>query len=159
ALPARGLATGEVIDWLLWWDNMLLAALRPHLPEALLLIAIRDPRDMLLDWLAFGAPAPFAIESPRIAAEWMARLLAQLATLHEQDLFPHRLLRLDDLIDAPQALADTLAAALDTPLPAAPAALGPKRFAPGHWRAYTQALAEPFALLTPVARRLGYPED
>lgn len=158
ALPARGLADGEAIDWLLWWDNLLLAALRPHLPQALLVIAIRDPRDMLLDWLAFGAPAPFAIQSPQIAAHWMAQLLAHLASLHEQDLFPHRLLRLDESIDAPQALADALAAALDTPLPAAPAALAPKHFAPGHWRAYAQVLAEPFALLTPVARRLGYPE-
>ena len=27
-----------------------------------------------------------------------------------------------------------------------------------HWRNYAQALAEPFALLTPIAVRLGYPE-
>jgi hypothetical protein len=31
-------------------------------------------------------------------------------------------------------------------------------FPAGHWRVYAKALAEPFALLTPVARRLGYPE-
>jgi hypothetical protein len=29
-------------------------------------------------------------------------------------------------------------------------------FPAGHWRVYAKALAEPFALLTPVARRLGY---
>jgi hypothetical protein len=31
-------------------------------------------------------------------------------------------------------------------------------FPAGHWRVYAQALAEPFALLAPVARRLGYAE-
>jgi hypothetical protein len=31
-------------------------------------------------------------------------------------------------------------------------------FAPGHWRAYAEPLANAFAALTPVAVRLGYPE-
>src|SRR3546814_14776680 len=30
-LPARGVANGEVIDWLLWWDNALLPMLRTQL--------------------------------------------------------------------------------------------------------------------------------
>ena len=38
ALPARGIDDGQVFDWLLWWDNALLHALRPHLPEAVLMI-------------------------------------------------------------------------------------------------------------------------
>jgi hypothetical protein len=37
-------------------------------------------------------------------------------------------------------------------------ALGPQRFAFGHWRHYAKPLAEPFALLTQVAQTLGYPE-
>ena len=157
ALPRRGIGNGQVIDWLLLWDNVLLRALRPHLPEATLLIAIRDPRDMLLDWLAFGAPAPLAMTSPTVAAHWLATLLNQLAALHEQDLYPHRLLRLDEAVDDPQALSTLVGTALDLELPVAPAgALGPKRFPAGHWRAYADALAEPFRLLTPVARRLGY---
>jgi hypothetical protein len=41
----------------------------------------------------------------------------------------------------------------------APASVGPAHFAPGHWRNYRQALAEEFAALTPVALRMGYPED
>lgn len=157
ALPQRGLADGQAIDWLLWWDNALLLALRPHLPEGLLVIALRDPRDMLLDWLAFGAPAPFALASPKAGAAWLAIMLDQVAAMHEQDLYPHRLIRLDEIVDNPQALADGLGAALETPLPVPlPSALGMKRFAPGHWRAYAEALAEAFALLAPVARRLGY---
>jgi len=158
-LPSRGIADGQVVDWLLWWDNALLLALRPHLPEATLLIAVRDPRDMLLDWLAFGAPAPYAMKSPIGVAGWLAVVLNQIAFLHEQDLFPHSLLRLDEIADDPRALAEALGAALHTPLPVPPPAVpGTEHFAPGRWRAYAQALAEPFAMLTPVARRLGYPE-
>ena len=40
----------------------------------------------------------------------------------------------------------------------APPAVGPPHFPAGHWRHYAKALAEPFALLAPVAKRLGYPE-
>lgn len=158
-LPQRGIADGNVFDWLLWWDNALLAALRPHLPEAVLMIALRDPRDMLLDWLAFGAPAPLAIESPEAAARWLAQTLAQIAYLHEQDLFPHRLIRLDGIEHDPAAIAQAAGGALDiTVPPVAEAAFGPRRFASGEWRQFADALGEAFALLHPVARRLGYPE-
>jgi hypothetical protein len=157
ALPQRGVGNGEIIDWLLYWDNALLQALRPHLPEATLLLALRDPRDMLLDWLAFGAPLPLAIASPTAAAQWLASVLHQVAALHELDLFPHQLLRMDDAINDPQALAALVGATVGLELPVPPAsALGTLRFPAGHWRAYAEALAGPFALLTPVARRLGY---
>jgi len=155
--PARGYLEGHIIDWLVWWDNALLLALRPHMPEATLLIAVRDPRDMLLDWLAFGAPAPFALTSPQSAAGWLAVVLNQVATLHEQDLFPHRLLRLDDSINDPGAVAAAINTALETNVPA-PASFGQAHFPAGHWRDYAEALAVPFAMLTPVAKRLGYPE-
>ena len=68
ALPARGIPDGQIFDYLLWWDNALLLALRPHLPEAALVFAVRDPRDMLLDWLAFGSPAPFRLETRQFLA-------------------------------------------------------------------------------------------
>ena len=159
ALPARGVGDGEIVDWLLWWDNALLLALRPQLPQARLLLAIRDPRDMLLDWLAFGASAPMRIESPLLAAQWLARQLGQFAELHQHELYPHALIRLDEIADDGAALARVVADALGTPLPAPPAgALGPAHFAAGHWRNYREALAEPFARLTAVAVRLGYPE-
>ena len=157
ALPRRGITDGQVIDWLPWWDNTLLLALRPHLPQGQLLVALRDPRDMLLDWLAFGAQTPFAMASPLAAAGWLAAVLHQIAALDEQSLYPHRLLRLDDAIGDPQQLAALLGSAINTALPA-PAGAAPGAFPAGHWRAYAQALAEPFALLAPVARRLGYAE-
>ena len=158
ALPARGISDGNVIDWLPWWDNALLLALRPQLPEAVLMIAVRDPRDMLLDWLAFSAPAPFALASLPEAAAWLAGVLEQVAVLHEQGLFPHRLLKVDDSMDDAQALAAAAGAALEIEMPVPAGPLGTPRLAAGRWRAYAQALAGPFAQLAPVARRLGYPD-
>ena len=37
--------------------------------------------------------------------------------------------------------------------------LGPDRIPAGRWLAYREALAAPFATLTPVAVRLGYRQD
>ena len=159
ALATRRVDNGNIFDWLLLWDNALLLALRPHQPEALLLIALRDPRDMLLEWLAFGSPAPFALESPLVGARWLAQVLEQVAELHEKDLFPHHLLKLDEVADDPVALAQCIVDAMQIPLTAAPArSLGPQHFAPGHWRTFAGPLAEAFAVLTPVAVRLGYAE-
>ncbi len=155
-LAQRSVDSG-VIDWLLWWDNALLRALRPHLPEALLLFAVRDPRDALLDWLAFGAPAPLALDGLDAAAQWLAALFEQVADLHEQDLFPSRLIRMDDIKDDAGAVAQALGQALGVQLPVPPSS-GARRFPAGHWRHYAQALAGPFAALAPVAVRLGYPE-
>jgi tetratricopeptide (TPR) repeat protein len=157
-LQARGIGgDGAVIDWLPWWDNALLLALRPQLPAARLLVALRDPRDMLLNWLAFGSQPLLAIESPLSAARWLAAILGQVAALHEQDLQPHRLLRLDDA-DGPGALFDTLNVALDTDLPVPSQRHLPGPWLPaGRWRVYAEALAEPFAELHAVSQRLGYP--
>ncbi|RPE80051.1 tetratricopeptide repeat protein [Vulcaniibacterium tengchongense] len=158
ALPARGVRDGAVFDWLLWWDNALLLGLRPHLPEAVLMVALRDPRDMLLDWLAFGSPVPYALASPEAGAAWLAKVLGQVAELHERDLFPHRLLRLDEIAQDPAGIAQAIGEALQVRVAPAPAPLfGPPRLAAGRWRAYAEPLREAFALLAPVAQRLGYP--
>lgn len=160
ALPARGIRDGNIFDWLLWWDNALLLALRPHLPEAVLMVALRDPRDMLLDWLAFGSPVPLALPSPDEAARWLAANLAQIADLHEQDLFPHRLIKLDDIAQDGKAIAQAIADALQIQVAIAPSELfGPAHFEAGHWRRYRDSLGDAFDLLTPVAQRLGYPAE
>lgn len=160
ALPGRGVADGQIIDWLLWWDNALLPVLNEHLPEALVIIAVRDPRDMFLDWLAFGATAPMRMENPVLAAQWLARQLEHLAAVHEQAAQPHALLRLDQGGEDQAQLASALGEALEVELPVPSAgALGPNRFPPGHWRNYQTPLAAPFGVLTPVAVRLGYAES
>ena len=161
AVPGRrpGIpASVPVADWLLTWDNALLHGLRAALPEARLLIVVRDPRDMLLDWLAHGAPVPIGVRDLMASATWLASNLEHVADLQEQDLFPHRVLKLDDVADEPQALAQALADALGLHMRAVPRDTIVPRFPAGHWRAYAEPLAEAFAVLTPVARRLGYPE-
>ena len=158
ALPARAVG-GAVIDWLLWWDNAYAAVMREALPGATLVAVLRDPRDMLLNWLAFGSSTPFALASPQVAAEWLAASLQQLADLHEQDLVPHHLLRLDDISEDPAAIVARLREALGIELPEPPAGyFGAPRFRAGGWRDYADLLAGPFATLAPAARRLGYPD-
>lgn len=160
ALPSRGIKPDQMCDWLLWWDNTLVTALREHMPEAMVLVALRDPRDMLLDWIAHGAPAPFALESPEVGARWLAKVLDQVAELHEHNLIAHRLLRMDGVENDMAALAGMLAHALEISLPAvAQGRFGPDRMAAGRWRDFVEPLGDAFALLTPVAVRLGYPQD
>ena len=60
--------------------------------------------------------------------------------------------------DSPKAVAAGMSEAMQWELPA-PDSVGLMRFPAGHWREYAQVLAEPFALLAPVAVRLGYPEN
>jgi tetratricopeptide (TPR) repeat protein len=157
-LPARGAPSGNAIDWLVWWDNTLLQALRPQLPQGYLLVALRDPRDMLLEWLAWGAPSMMAIPSIDVAAAWLAAALEHLAVLLEQQAYPATVIRIDGIEHDPRRLATALGEALggtQLPAPALAAIVG---FESGHWRKYAQALAGPFAALTLVAVRLGYPE-
>ncbi len=157
-LAQRGLANDTVIDWLLWWDNALLWALRPQLPQGRLLAVVRDPRDMLLDWIAYGAAVPLAVTSLTEAAEWLARAMTQLATLQEQDLYPLMVLRIDDVGNDPRAMAVLLQDVFGVRIPPAQA-IGTPRFPAGHWRAYRDEMSSAFELLTPVAVRLGYPEE
>lgn len=161
ALPARGVADGMIIDWLPFWDNAFLKVLRPLQPGALLVIALRDPRDMLLEWMAFGSVMPFALASPDEAALWLARQLQHVLALHQNEWQPHRIVRTDHAIADVEAFAGDVGGALGLEQILVPpaAALGPQRFAYGHWRHYARALAEPFALLQDVAQALGYPAE
>src|SRR5690606_3263063 len=159
-LPARGIANGEVVDWLMWWDNALLPMLRTQLSHARVLIALRDPRDMLLDWIAFGAPLLLQVQSPLQMAQWLARHLEHVAVLHESSPILYALLKLDDIHADGAGIAAMLGGALGANIATPPdGVLGSPHFAAGQWRDYATVLAEPFAALAPVARRLGYPDN
>ena len=157
ALPLRTAHAADPVDWLPWWDNALLRVLRGALPEAKLLLVLADPRDMLLDWLQRGTYVRYGIPSQAAIAAWLAGVLEQLADLVEGGLAPHGLVRIDAVADDAQALAGAVADAFGQAMEPVEMT-SPGRYPPGHWRHYAQALAEPFALLTPVAVRLGYPE-
>jgi hypothetical protein len=154
-LPMRQIEDGNIIDWLPNWDNAWLHALRAALPEGLLILALRDPRDMLMDWLANGGYLEYTVESPLEMAQWAAPRLAQLADLIEGDLYPHRVVRMDGLEDAGD-ITRVVADALGTEL-AVPDMHGPTRLPAGHWRAYRDVMGDAFEALAPVAARLGYP--
>lgn len=158
-LAQRGITDGRVIDWLAWWDNALLHALRPRLPQGMLLLVVRDPRQMLLDWLSAGAAIGYRLDDPLTAARWLATQLDQLAELMQQGLYPH--IRFDpDVadIDDVQAQCEALGQAIGAQLlPAGP--FRATRLPDGHWRAYCGTLDAAFAALQPVSVRLGYPAD
>ncbi len=157
ALAGRGAHPQVVFDWLPFWDNAYALALRPHLPEAGLLIALRDPRDMLLDWIAFGSPMPLRLEDTVEAARWLATQLEQVADIEAGEVIPFRSIRMDDIAQDPRAIAQALADALALQVPIAPPqAYGPVRLPAGHWRRFDGVLGEAFAVLGPVAERLGY---
>ena len=158
-LPARRIQ-GALIDWLLWWDNAYLDITRAHLPHAELLMVVRDPRDMLLNWLAFGSPVPFRMGTPEEGAAWLAQGLEHIVVLAEQELQPLLLLRTDEAGNDPRALSATLAQLLGVELPVPPPQLfsDQYRFPAGNWRRYNGVLGAAFAALTPVAVRLGYSE-
>lgn len=157
-LPSRGLdeAAGP-IDWLPWWDNALVHAFRNALPEALVLFILCDPRDMLVDWLQRDSYIRYDAGTPMQIAVWLAHVLEQVASVAESGAVSNRVIRVDEIADDAAAVADATGQALGIELSPAPA-LGPGRFAPGHWRNYAEPLAGPFAALSAVSRRLGYPD-
>lgn len=158
SLPLRGVDGDAVIDWLPFWDNGLLYALRPALPEGRLLFVIRDPRDMLLDWIAYGSAAKIGFPGVTESTAWLARALDQIAVLSEQNLYPHLVVRIDTTLEDPEAMAQLLSQAFNTHVPPT-ATLGPQRLPAGHWRRYRGVLADAFAVLSPTAVRLGYPQE
>ena len=161
AQPSRGVNDGIIIDWLPYWDNALLKMLRPLQHEAIVLIPLRDPRDMLLEWIAFGSPMPFGIATPTDAALWIARQLQHVVALHQNKLQPHAIMFTDHAMADVEAFAAEIGGALGLEKIRVPPAtvLGTQRFPFGHWREYSKALAEPFALLSEVAQTLGYPAE
>jgi tetratricopeptide (TPR) repeat protein len=155
-LATRGIQDQHVIEWLVWWDNALLRALRPHVADAGIVFVVRDPRDMLLQWLARGSPMQFALPSPLLAAQWMGTVLAQIAETAARPLFRTVLIKLDGIESDAAAIRARLGEALETEVALAPVATD--ALPSGHWRRYAEVLAEPFAALAPIAKVLGYPE-
>lgn len=148
-------ADATVVDWLPRWDARLLALLRQAMPGTRLIVVERDPRDALLNWLAFGWLPGIGCSDVAAAARWLAR--AQRHLQHGAGLDDPRRLH----VDADAVLADpaTGGAGLSAFLGLGgllrrgpelaqadqwPGGL-PSRFPAGHWRHYASVLAEPFA--------------
>ena len=155
-----------VIDWLPRWDARLAPAVRRALPGSKLIVAIRDPRDMLLNWLAYGSPSGFTFPGILAASNWIAMSLVHLGWLSDHPLLDLCLLQVDDIDDGAPHVAEQLQRFLrltETPSTILSDRLKsaqgghPSRLPAGHWREYRDVLAEAFNRLTPMAERLGYP--
>lgn len=156
-LAERGQTKAQVIDVLPHVDAEIFSAL----PHSRLVVALADPRDMLLNWLAFGSAQRFAVLPLTHAASWLAQGINLVLDLQQSTPERIHLLRSDALdADPLAALAEAAGFwALETSpsqfMPVNPGALA-QHMSLGQWRAYSDVLAEPFAILAPVAARLGY---
>ena len=117
-----------------------------------LIVVLGDPRDLLLNWLAFGAPQGWSAADPLAAAQFLAQTLQQFEALRRDSALPIHLVRAEELATAPERVAAELSAFLALPTPLQPDALiAPIRegfsnaFAPGHAAQYADALREAFA--------------
>lgn len=145
----------QVIDWIPVLDARVLPAVKRALPGVRLLLAVRDPQDMLLDWLGFGWSEGFSMPDPLAGARWL-RLAAAHLELAAQ-LLPTLRVDPDALLsgdgeDVRRGLAGFLGRDAIEPGPLARAALKgrgglPVSFPSGHASHYRELLSEAFATL------------
>lgn len=164
-IAALGLDPAQCVDWLPQWDDYTGAALSGTRFTAVLI----DPRDALLNWMVFGSAQAYQFPpNPEVAAHWLNETFGAVASRLENDAGSAALIRIDAIDTDADAIALQLQQAL--PLESLPSAetlaqpvlaLGglPNQFPSGHWRHYREAFAPAFAVLTPVAVRLGYPAE
>ena len=148
-------AGAPVIDWLPYLDARVLPALKRALPGVRIIQVQCDPRDALLNWLAFGANAKLLMRDPMEAARWLKTELAHQALALE--LLPSRRIDAEAVLADPQgaqgnALAEFLGLQSLQPGPLTRAAEKNRRgmpmaFEAGHARRYRDALADAFAAL------------
>jgi tetratricopeptide (TPR) repeat protein len=157
-----------VFDWIATLDARLVPVLQHALPGTRLLAVLRDPRDMLLNWLAFGAPAGPSFGVASACAHWLASQLEHLLFIRDVLKLPTHIIDMDRFDSAPTAELKAIATFSDLPTaPSAEPALKqrtgpgglPTLLPAGRWRVYRNELDEAFAVLAPVAERLGYHDE
>lgn len=157
SLRARGLDLDKpLIDWIPRFDARFLLVARHIMPGTRIIVVDSDPREAMLNWLAFGW-LPFAGMSDfDNCVDWLARATGHLRFAATQNVVPVL------VVDADKVLADPASAGAELArfvglesLHAGPlgksfeTGLGgmPTRFAKEHWQDYAEALAGPFAKL------------
>jgi predicted Zn-dependent protease len=148
-----GAGEAQVVDWLARWDARFLPLIRQAFPGATLVIVERDPRDLLLNWLAFGWMPGFALRDPPAAARWLNAANAHLSRCDKVDGIRVVRVNADALLADPVGQGKALAAALGQEQlhPGTPQlGLGGLSIGlpPGRWQAYSDTLGMVFAELT-----------
>jgi predicted Zn-dependent protease len=160
-LADRGLDPATVVEWIPNWDERLAG----RLPGSRLLALVRDPRDLLLAMALDGAPQNYQVPSFDIAAAWLVQALEPLVQRVEAGDPSVLMLRTEDVDRDPHGALDRIGAFFEFERPAGaewseprPRGLGgiPLGLPDGRWQGYAEALAGPFAVVAPLAARLGY---
>lgn len=153
----------ELVDWLSAWDARISVPVKAVFGSLPLILALDDPRETLLNWLAFGSRAGWAAPDPLAAARWLAIQLEHLIATAKHSGLPVVALNSTELIEDPQSCGRKLGTVLKR-LPLLPGAryaaeVKPvrtmaSRFPPGEWKRYAQLLEAPFAEFDALAREV-----
>jgi hypothetical protein len=120
-----------VFDWIATLDARLLPVLRLALPGTRLLAVLRDPRDLLLNWLAFGAPAGPTFNDANASAHWLASQLEHLLFARDVSQMPIHIIDMDRFDADPASALKAIAEFAGLPtVPSAEPALA-RRTGPG----------------------------
>ncbi|MGH8116837.1 MAG: tetratricopeptide repeat protein [Rhodanobacteraceae bacterium] len=148
-------AGGRIVDWIPVLDARVVPAIRRALPGTRLVIVAREPRDALLDWLAFGGSGGFAMPDPAAGARWQRTAAVHLAAAAR--MLPSLWVDPDVPLAAGDSDARMQLRAFLRGLELAPgpawrgASTGrgglPARFPPGHAAHYHEVLSEAFTAL------------
>ncbi len=159
ALPADA----ALVDWLPAWDARISVPVKAAFGALPLILALDDPRETLLNWLAFGSRAGWAAPDPLEAARWLAIQLEHLIATAKHSGLPVVALNSSELIEDPEACGRKLGTLLNR-LPLLPgprytaeikpARTVPSRLAPGAWKRYAPLLEVPFAAFDALAREV-----
>ena len=163
-VASMGVAAEDAVDWIPQWDAYTAAALQGTELLALLV----DPRDAFLNWLVFGSSQAYGFLLDELeSARWLELSYSAVADTIDNGPQTVHVVKIDGLDINAEPVAVQLQQALG--LDSAPDSgtlsrpnpvLGgmANQFPAGHWRHYRESFAQAFAVLAPVAVRLGYPE-
>lgn len=151
---AAGVEPGRLqVDWLPRWDARFLPLLHRIMPGTRIIVADRDGRAALLDWLAFGWLPTVTVDDVGRASDWLAKARRHVVHGVERSGPEHLVVDADAIVADPDGAGQALAKFLGIEsLVAGPqlAALQrgqrglPRQFAPDHWRHYGVVLADAF---------------
>jgi hypothetical protein len=148
--------TRMLVDWLPNWDARLLPLALRVLGQPRLIVVGREPRDALVQWLAFGSPAGYRSGSADVAASYLAKARAHLEATTACAAVPTLRIDGDEAHADAQAAATKLAEFLGLQAPEAAALARVRRsgvgglplaLPRGRGMAYAETLAGPFATL------------